>query len=412
MRTDRVLVTATLTQLTSPGTGSRGGHRNHSHDHIPGAVLRGACAAVWIRRHGPPAAGDTAFADIFDGDGTFGPLHAPATRPIPLSVRVHKYSPGPDCEQLWWDRAHAHDQTRCPDCGQDLTDSKGETLAAPARVTRTHAALTPDGVAIDDKLFRTTALASSTQLSGWVTGTAVAALYDHDGAPIPRLKLGGNRSTSGAATITIDPHAAPEPLENHNGALILRMATPAVFFDDHGFPTDRPSPHHLRAALNCDAEIEASWTRWTSVGGWHAASGLPKPVERAVAAGSTYLVRPHSTPDTDTLERLVTAGIGARRREGFGALFTVAEPPRPLAFSIHRARPLTSIPGWPRLAAHLRARAQTWPPDTATDTRLLAAITKTATPEQVTALTGLFAHTDRTLYRAVLTGIETEVTPT
>ncbi|MEW1734428.1 type III-B CRISPR module-associated Cmr3 family protein [Nocardia beijingensis] len=407
MSIDRVLVTATLDQLTSPGTGSRGGYRNHSHDHIPGSVLRGACAAAWIRRHGLPTGQDSAFADIFEGEGTFGPLHAASTVRVPLSVRVHKYGPGPDCQQLWWDQARGDNATRCPDCEQELIESKGETLKPPARVTRTHAALTPDGVAIDDKLFQTTALASGTQLSGWVTGSAVAALY-HQGRPIPRLKLGGNRSTGGAAAITLDPHAAPEPLETCDDALILRMAAPAVFFDDRGFPADRPSPHQLRAALGCGADISAAWTRWTSVGGWHAASGLPKPVERAVAAGSTYLVHPHHTPDPDALDRLRTAGIGARRREGFGALYTTPEPPRPLAYWVRRARPVTTIPGWARLSAHLRARAQRWPPDTATDARLLAAVTKTTAPDQATALTELFTHTDHALYRAILDRIETQ----
>ncbi|MBF6189451.1 type III-B CRISPR module-associated Cmr3 family protein [Nocardia farcinica] len=322
----RALVTAILDQPAALGTGSRGDFRTDTHDHIPGSVLRGACAAAWIRAHGKPAANDPRFAEIFEGNGVFGPLHAQETLPLPLSTRVHKYRPEPGCRQVWWDRAYDATDETCADCGQELRDSKGEPTGEVARVTRVHAALDEYGVAEDEKLFETVALAAGTRLSGWVSGDAVAALY-HERSPLTRLKLGGGRSTRGAARITIDPAARPEPLEiRADGHLILRSAAPAVFFDDYGFPTDRPSPAHLSALLGCPAEVVEHWTRWTEIGGWHAASGLPKPVERAVAAGSTYLVALSATPASERLDMLRTNGIGARRREGFGALYVF--PPR------------------------------------------------------------------------------------
>ncbi|MGW5440571.1 type III-B CRISPR module-associated Cmr3 family protein [Nocardia asteroides] len=404
MNHPRVLVTATLAQITSPGTGSRGSFRNDSHDHIPGSVLRGACAAIWIRHHGEPATGDTDFADIFEGDGTFGPLQADSTVRTPLSVRVHKYGPSPACEQWWWDRALGATETRCPTCQQDLADSKGERTEAPEQVTRVHAALDSDGVAEDKKLFETTGLAPGTRLAGWVTGPAVAALYHRD-VPVARLKLGGGRSTGGGATITVDPAAEPDPLETHEGTVILRLASPGVFFDDFGFPTDRPGAEQLHDAFGCPAEVVEAWTRWTTVGGWHAASGLPKPTERAVAAGSTYTIRALGTPDPHALRRLRTGGIGARRREGYGALYTVHEPPRP-DHSIARAHPITGFVGWAKIAAHLRGRADNWPPDSAADARLVTAIGKAATPEQAQALAVLLAIADRDRYLSVLDAIE------
>ncbi|MEV0359414.1 type III-B CRISPR module-associated Cmr3 family protein [Nocardia sp. NPDC050697] len=449
----RVLVRATLTQATSPGAGSRGSYRNDIHDHIPGAVLRGACAAAWIRRHGPPAADDTRFLDIFEGTGTFGPLEAETTVRVPLSVRLHKYAPGPHC-QRWWDQARGQTATSCPECGQDLTDSKGQRTLAVPRVARIHAALDPDGVALDEKLFETTGLAPGLTLSGWVSGPAVAALY-HQGAPLSRLKLGGGRSTGGTATLTLDPDARPDPLETHDDTVILRLAAPGVFFDDFGFPAEQPSSTQLREAFGCAAEITGAWTRWSRIGGWHAASGLPKPTERAVAAGSTYTVRLLGTPDPGALERLRTTGIGARRREGFGALYTTptptvpasdttptatvppsdttaatrgdsapapergpasldpagpvpAEPQAPgsLVDDTARARPITGFPGWPKIAGHLHARADRWPPDTAADARLLTAISKAASTAQTQALAALLAHRDRDHYLTVLDRIE------
>ncbi|WP_280260085.1 type III-B CRISPR module-associated Cmr3 family protein [Nocardia abscessus] len=320
----RALVTAILDQPAALGTGSRGDFRNDTYDHIPGSVLRGACAAAWIRRHGKPAPDDTRFAEVFEGTGAFGPLHAQDTLPLPLSARVHKYGPEPGCRQVWWERAYGATQESCTDCGQELRESKGEPTGEVARLTRVHAALDAHGVAEDQKLFETVALAPGTTLSGWVSGDAVAALY-HERSPLTRLKLGGGRSTRGGARITIDTLARPEPLEiRTDGHLILRCAAPAVFFDDFGFPADRPSPTHLRTLLGCPAEVIEHWTRWTDIGGWHAASGLPKPVERAVAAGSTYLVALSGTPAPERLDMLRTNGIGVRRREGFGALYVLA----------------------------------------------------------------------------------------
>lgn len=69
-------------------------------------------------------------------------------------------------------------------------------------------------------------------------------------------------------------------------------------------------------------DFENCWTRWCEIEGWHAASGLPKPVERAVQPGSTYLIRCAERADEQARKRLMARGIGLRRREGFGALYS------------------------------------------------------------------------------------------
>ncbi|WP_433678309.1 type III-B CRISPR module-associated Cmr3 family protein [Nocardia sp. CA-119907] len=404
MTPQRVLVTATLEQATALGKRSRGDYRNDSFDHIPGAVLRGACAAAWIRRHGAPTADDAVFAEIFDGAGTFGPLHSPQSLPLPLSIRTHKYRPTEDCTQLWWDQALGPQSTTCPDCHQDLQDSKGAAIGNTAVSVHVHAALDATGVAKDGSLFQTTALAAGTQLTGWVSGPAVTGLYDSHGQPIPRLKLGGGRSTAGGAILTVDPEATPQALEvRGDGAVILRLASAAVFVDDFGFPADRPAESELRAVLGCaDAEIIQAWTRWTDIGGWHIASGLPKPVERAVAPGSTYLVRCPTPPEPTLLQQLHTRGLGLRRREGFGALFIAPPPPRPLGYWIKHTHAIREFPDWPKLQPYLRRRAASWPPERSGDERLLTAIAKVAAPEHTAALRHLLELSDLDLYTTVL----------
>lgn len=64
-------------------------------------------------------------------------------------------------------------------------------------------------------------------------------------------------------------------------------------------------------------------------GGWHAVSGLPKPEERAVAAGSTYAALTKGSLSEDAARRLLLRGVGLRRHEGFGALAFAVEVPEP-----------------------------------------------------------------------------------
>ena len=92
-----------------------------------------------------------------------------------------------------------------------------------------------------------------------------------------------------------------------------------------GRPRPEPSRTELTRVLGCEAWVERRWTRWQEAGGWHVASGLPKPAELAVAAGSAFIIRTERTVATADLHRLAHRGVGLRRHEGFGDL---AGPPR------------------------------------------------------------------------------------
>lgn len=321
-------ITVTLTQPVAAGRNARADFRQETHNHVPGSVLRGALAAAWIRRRGRGITRSPEFVETFEGTGSFGPLHSEGSLPVPLSVKKHKYASSAGCGSEW-DAAYGEKATTCEACGDPLVFSKGQPRGRVPLEHRTMVALSPEGVALDGQLFSQSTLKEETNLSGWLHGPATHAVFC-DGEPIRTLSLGSRRSLRGSVTVHVDTEATPAPIECVGEDIILRLASPAVFCDDFGFPMDRPDLVELSEVLGVAAlEVTDAWTRWGEVGGWHAASGLPKPVERAVAAGSTYRVHFAEAPSLESRRALATRGIGLRRREGFGALYVA--PPRPEA---------------------------------------------------------------------------------
>ncbi|MFC7343247.1 type III-B CRISPR module-associated Cmr3 family protein [Saccharopolyspora griseoalba] len=324
--TDCTRVTVTLDHEVVAGRNARADFRQDTYQHIPGSVLRGALAAVWIRERGTEITSSQSFLSAFEGDGSFGPLYSRTGYPVPLSVAVHKYAPGDDCQRRWWDRARGENATHCEQCSAPLEASKGKPQESVELIKRTMSELDAGGVAKDGQLFSQSAIAAKTRLSGWVFGDAVHGLAVGD-EPIITVSLGSRRSLRGQVRLTT-AEEVPEPLERRNDTdVVLRLASPAVFCDEFGFPVDTPDLTELANLLDVEVEpITDKWVRWDEAGGWHAASGLPKPTERAVAAGSTYLLRCDRAPTDDALRLLHARGIGLRRREGFGALYTAPEP--------------------------------------------------------------------------------------
>lgn len=318
-------ITVTLTQPVAAGRNSRADFRQETHNHVPGSVLRGALAAAWIRRRGRDITCSPEFLETFEGNGSFGPLHSAESLPIPLSVKKHKYTPSNGCGSEW-DAAYGEKATTCQVCGDPLAFSKGQSRGHVPLEHRTMVALSPQGVAVDGELFSQSTLRKEARLSGWLHGPATRAVFC-DGEPIRTLSLGSRRSLWGSVTVEVDTDAEPTAIECVGEEIILRLASPAVFCDDFGFPTDQPDLVELTEVLGVDVfKVTGAWTRWDEVGGWHAASGLPKPVERAVAAGSTYRIRCAEAPSLASRRALAARGIGLRRREGFGALYV--SPPR------------------------------------------------------------------------------------
>ncbi len=313
--------------------------------HVPGSVLRGALAAAWIAEHGLPTKTSPArrreFVALFEGDVSYGPLFATGSQLVPLSVLRCKYrSCDVTVDEAFNDRAG---ELSCG-CGP-LAYGRGEVeftgSAAGRLVTQSTHVQIDDArqVAEESQLFTRRALThrDATGDERVFNGRVTPCGQLPDGASAwlagsRRLRLGGRRGTSGAVTYT--PRAAAAVAPPTGQRIALRLTAPAVLTDPAGLPLDLADRQALYAALDEEltpllggariTAVERVWARREGVGGWHAASRLPKPVEAAVSAGSVLLLSFDRPPAPDRLFALAGRGIGLRRNEGFGALETAS----------------------------------------------------------------------------------------
>jgi CRISPR-associated protein Csx10 len=327
------LLALTLQQPAQVGDRARKDFVLSTMEYIPGAVVRGAFAAAWLARHGvskPGTPEHKQFLDLFEGGVRFGALFREGTEFMSLAVVGHKYDPDNACEIVDYDRAMSDDE---PDttCGNNKCRSPIEQLRglygerdAPGR--RTSVAIDEYGIARDGQLFTRELLQAGLRFRGTLTATPDQRAILNGLGPI---RIGGRRTTHGLAKVAITNAGTPPTAEERpDGKLVIRLRTPGIFVDDYGRPARKPSDADLCAALGVPASVVNCWTRWDQAGGWHAASGLPKPQELTVAAGSTYLIQLQGHPERFVVEtalaKLGANGLGLRRHEGFGDL---APPP-------------------------------------------------------------------------------------
>jgi CRISPR-associated protein Csx10 len=312
-------ITARVQQPMSIGT-TAADMRRSTQRFVPGSAVRGAYAARWLTEHGDYQTSPSLrrrFIDLFERpDIRFGPLFAADGQPVSLATRLHKYGPTEGCQRTTWNAAvepAIARIVRCPDCQQTLEPSRGD-VDGVATSDRIRVALSDDETAQHGMLYSRESIDVGTTLLGYIHGD------DPWLAAVTRLRLGGKRSTSGAVTLTVrivDTLPVPTLLDDGR-TVIVWLASPGVFVDTMGRPSDCPSEEELSCLLGVHADIEATWVRRVRVGGWHIASGLPKPVEIAVQAGSTYRIRCTETVSDEGLQRLADVGLGLRRNEGFG----------------------------------------------------------------------------------------------
>lgn len=92
-----------------------------------------------------------------------------------------------------------------------------------------------------------------------------------------------------------------------------------VLLTRHGLPTVKLHPDEL--GLGESVTLVRAFACSETVGGWHAAAGLPRPTELATAAGSVFLYRVEGAATEDLLENLggiEAKGVGRERARGFG----------------------------------------------------------------------------------------------
>jgi CRISPR-associated protein Csx10 len=321
-------LTLTLRQPAQVGDRARSDYVLGTLGYLPGAVVRGAFAAAWIARNGAPAPDSSRRAEflrLFEGGVRFGALLPAGSQFLPLSVVGHKYPPpDDDCPEVEYDRA-ASDQVpaRCPACESPFEQVRAARGKLVRISRRTSVAISSSGVALRSQLVTRDTLEPDQVFGGTIVAEDPASLGALAG--LGAIRVGGRRTTHGLADVTIADGPPPPTAERRDdGRLILRLRSPGIFVDDEGRPARDPNPAELNTLLGCKVEVAARWTRWHPVGGWHLASGLPKPVDLAVAAGSTYLLEPSGPVPGQVLAELGQRGLGLRRQEGFGDL---APPP-------------------------------------------------------------------------------------
>ncbi len=298
-----------------------------THRHIPGTVLRGALARAWIAEHGTPDRAEprlmSQFNELFDGHVRYEGLVPEGWQLVPLSVQRCKYRRLPQCSSWYADQALGDPAGSCGVCDGPGELSKGgiEPLGGRGLLRQsTHVELTPQGTSVEGQLFSRESL-RPTVFQGRLT--LPEALSDESRnwllAPQRAVTVGGRRSTSGLAEFTATP-AEPPAAHPVCRRLALRFTAPALLVDPAGLPRLRPGEDELARRLGSRVTIVGSWVRHEQVGGWNAAAELPKPVELAVSAGSTFLLELADDPDPAGLVALIANGLGLRRNEGFGAL--------------------------------------------------------------------------------------------
>lgn len=303
-----------LRSAVTAGAGAEVGNGQRGHLVIPGSVVRGALAAAWLREHGPADADDR-MAALFERDLSVGPAVPVGSRLIPLSQFRRKY-PEPGVSNEWDDAAaHAVDPP-----GQGLEFGRGWQVPTEYTVRITRTALDPDGTAKTGNLF------SETGLRAGVVAVGELRVRTDDAAALdwlrrPRtLRVGGRRSTAGAADWAVHDDAVGEHTPTDPGAVgvttLVRCLSPLILVDAFGAPAADHGTVEvaLTQAAGQRLRLRRQWVRTRTVEGWHTASGLPKVAEWAIEAGSVFEV----DGMTDAVRERLEAGVGLRRQEGFG----------------------------------------------------------------------------------------------
>ena len=315
----------TLRQPAQIGDRAREDFVLGTQEYVPGTVVRGAFAGAWLARNGvsvPGTSGRGEFLRLFEGGVRFGPLLRPGTGFLPLSVVTHKYREQQTCAEVEYDRALTGEAPlRCPDCGSPLEQDKTLRGTRPPVRRRTSVSIGESGVARRGVLFTRETLEAGQEFRGTlVADPALLAVL----AGLGPIRIGGRRTTHGLADVSIRDGAGGAPLpaaqRRDDGKLVIRLRSPGIFTDAQGRPSRDPDPSELTEVLGTPARVAYRWTRWQQAGGWHVASGLPKPTEVAVVAGSTYVISAERTVADAALDELGRRGLGLRRHEGFGDL--------------------------------------------------------------------------------------------
>lgn len=334
----------TATSRVSVGMGPAVANDRRVSDVIPGSTVRGALATAYARDTGMswdrPTAG---FVKVFEQIGRFGVAIPEGYRLVRASEVQCKYLQE-GCPTGWRDLAidvlsETTPPRNCPSCGGPWAFGKRALIVASSgppppheMVSTTRAALSVDGVAVQGQLFSRRAAIGGTRFKGLIRfveeppDEVVSWLLTE-----LSLRVGGQRSVLGAMSwrarqVDLDP-SEPRP------RAVVTCLSPMIALDSLGGPTVDPEETLLR---RFGLTVLARWVRPMRVQGWHAASGLPKSDDWALAPGSSFVV----DGLTGQTLPLLTRGVGCRTVEGFGQVEVLGHD------TVDRATPDVSVDGF------------------------------------------------------------------
>jgi len=338
------LITITVESL-SPlylGDSPQVGNHRSSAKFISGSTLRGALARRWFDAHDDEMVDRKLFTELFDRAVRWPALHPQETIRVPLSVQRCKYRPTPKCFSTAIDVAFQIDDfdigeanARCSECDGPLELVKGELIARDeasnvARMSRTSVSLDRDEVAADGNLFTRDGISKGTVLVGTATAISAtlsgAAIEWIEGLKGTMLRVGGRRSIAGSVRITDVTVSGQDVGGIPAGSdVALRLHSGAIVVDEFGSNSLHAADILRLSALDADLRGRA-FLRPISVGGWNMLTGTARPVDTAVAPGSTIVVRLRRDHTPEELADLRRRGIGTRQPEGFGDVLLELNP--------------------------------------------------------------------------------------
>lgn len=332
-------VTAETTQDLALGAGTTRAFFSTSLHYIPGSTLRGAIAAAFRVAHGD---GNPQFRELFDGSVRFGPMLAEGSDVANQSVRERKY-PAASSGPRFRDEAFSGDTTGF--AGDYL---KGEIRwARPNTKVVTSTAIHPGRkTALESALFAQETHRRGTVFAGHIAGSP--ELLERL-TSIDSVFIGARTSVMGRVRLGFGD-IAEVSIPADRRRVVLRTLSPTILIDGAGRSTGD------LASLFPDNLVERVWGSrliWEGVSGWHMASGLPKPGERALAPGTVIAL---DSPTEEQLRYFLGGGIGTRRAEGFGWLEIVphAWTPPETKSDAPVAEPERSDESWQRLNPQVR----------------------------------------------------------
>lgn len=321
----------------SAGYATGVGNVRQAHLILPGSTVRGALAGAFARAHA--SADQTAMQAELDELFERALVVSQAVPAAELSLAAAsfgrcKYRDFGGCEATVDDAFDALEGAATASscrCEVGWEFGKGWTGGEHLRGARTSTQLTEHGRARTSALFtREFVRPDQREFTGTLTvrpGHELSQETIDWLASGIRLRLGGRRTVQGGAQFTARPadgHTAGlDALTRSDGRAVLRLASAAIVVDEFGAPTTDIGPA-LRALLGSQAQVEESraWPRTDRITTWHARARLPRPVETALAAGSTWVVS-GLPPDA---RALLAGGIGLRTGEGYGQAVVLEAP--------------------------------------------------------------------------------------